>query len=118
MSRRVVSYLIRKINHTGEEVEHVPHLIHTWRPQLAQRTGVLHRKGDLTLHPLELFHKLAAVLLGYTCKLHCTKEDLPSATVTVSLPPLIQAILNGFFIIKRVALVAQLNLFWGKPHPL
>ena len=69
---------------------------------------------------MELFHKLTAVLLCNTCKLHCTKEDLPSATVTIcmSLPPLFQAILNGFFIIKRVALVAQLNLFRGKPHPL
>ena len=67
---------------------------------------------------MKLFHKLTAVLLCYTCKLHCTKEDLPSATVPMSLPPLVQAILNGFFLIKRVALVAQLDLFWGKPHPL
>ena len=119
MSRRVVTYLIRKINYTGEEVEHVPHLIHTWRLQLALCTRVLHRKGDLTLqHLMELFHKLTAVLLCDTCKLHCTKEDLPSATVTVSLPPLFQAILNGFFLIKRVVLVAQLNVFWGKPQPL
>ena len=118
MSRRVVTYLIRKINHTGEEVEHMPHLIHTWRLQLALRTRVLHRKGDLTLHPLELFHKLAAVLLCDTCKLHCTKEHLPSATVTVSLPPLFQAILNGFLFATGVVLVAEINHFWGKAKEL
>ena len=115
----VICDLIRKINHTGEEVEHVPHLIHTWRPQLALRTGVLHRKGDLTLHPLmELFHKLAAVLLCNTCKLHCLEEDLPSAMVTVSLPPLVKAILNSFLLIKGVVLVAKLYLLSGKPHTL
>ena len=97
----------------------MPHLIHTWRPQLALRTRVLHRKGDLTLHPLmELFHKLTAVFLCNTCKLHCTKKDLPSATVTTSLPPFVQAILNSFLLIKRVVLVAQSNLRLGKPHPL
>ena len=99
-------------------MEHVPHLIHTWRLQLALCTRVLHRKGDLTLHPLELFHKLTAVLLCNTCKLHCAKKDLPSATVTMSLPPFVQAILNSFLLIKRVVLVAQSNLFGGKPHPL
>ena len=115
----VICDLIRKINHTGEEVEHVPHLIHTWRPQLALRTGVLHRKGDLTLHPLmELFHKLAAVLLCNTCKLHCLEEDLPSAMVTVNLPPPEQPFLNSCFLIKSRGPVALINYLWGKPHPL
>ena len=97
----------------------MPHLIHTWRPQLALRTRVLHRKGDLTLHPLmELFHKLAAVLLCNTCKLHCFKEGLPRTTITVSLPPLFQAILNGFLFITGVVLVAEINPLWGKAKEL
>ena len=97
----------------------MPHLTHTWRPQLALCTRVRHRKGDLTLHPLlELFHKLAAVLLCDTCKLHCLEEDLPSAMVTVSLPPLVKAILNSFLLIKGVVLVAKLYLLSGKPHTL
>ena len=115
----VICDLIRETNHTGEAVQHVPHLTHTWRPQLALCTRVRHRKGDLTLHPLmELFHKLAAVLLCDTCKLHCLEEDLPSAMVTVSLPPFVKAILNSFLLIKGVVLVAQFNLLWGKPDPL
>ena len=97
----------------------MPHLIHTWRPQLALRTRVLHRKGDLTLHPLmELFHKLAAVLLCDTCKLHCFKEGLPRTTVTVSLHPLFQAILNGFLFVTGVVLVAEINPPWGKAKEL
>ena len=100
-------------------MEHVPHLIHTWRPQLALHTRVRHRKDDLTLHPLmELFHKFTAVLLCDTCKLHCFNYGLPSAMVTVSLPPFVKAILNSFFLVKGVVLVAQFNLLWGKPHPL
>ena len=95
------------------------HLTHTWRPQLALCTRVCHRKGDLTLHPLmELFHKLAAVLLCNTCKPHCIEEDLPSAVVTVSLPPFVKAILNSFLLVKVVVLVAKLYLLSGKPHTL
>ena len=97
----------------------MPHLIHTWRLQLALRTRVLHRKGDLTLHPLmELFHKLTAVLLCDTCKLHCLEEDLPRAMVTVSLPPLEQPFLNSCFLIKGRGPVALIDYLWGKPHPL
>ena len=67
---------------------------------------------------MELFHKLTAMLLCDTCKLHCLEEDLPSATVTVSLPPFVKTILNSFLLIKGVVLVAQFNLLWGKPHTL
>ena len=71
------------------------------------------------MHPLmELFHKLTAVLLCDTCKLHCTKEDFPSATVTVSLPPLVQPFLNSCFFVKGRRPVALINYLWGKPHPL
>ena len=38
--------------------------------------------------------------------------------VTLSLLPLVQAILNGFLLVKGVALVAQLYLFSGQPHTL
>ena len=38
--------------------------------------------------------------------------------VTLSLLPLLQAILNGFLLVKGVALVAQLYLFSGQPHTL
>ena len=77
------------------------------------------RKGDLTLHPLmELFLKLAAVLLCDTCKPHCFEEDFPSATVTVSLPPFVQPFLNSCFFVKIVGDIALIDYFWGKPHPL
>ena len=66
---------------------------------------------------MELFHKLCAVVLCDACKPHCIEEDLPCATVTTSLPPLDQTILNCF-LLARVALITQLNLLWGKPHPL
>ena len=66
---------------------------------------------------MELFYKLAAVLLFDTCKLYCIEEDLPSAMVTMSLPPLVKAILNSFLLIKGVVLVAKLYLLSGKPHP-
>ena len=59
------------------------------RLQLAMCTRAPQRKGNLTLHHLmELIHKLCAVLLGDTRKLHCTEEDLPGAVVAVSLPQL------------------------------
>ena len=67
---------------------------------------------------MELFHKIAAVFLGETCKLHCFNYGLPSAMVTVSLPAFIKAILNSFLFIKGVVFVAQFNLLWGKPQPL
>ena len=38
--------------------------------------------------------------------------------VTLSLLPLVQAILNGFLLVKGVALVAQLYLCSGQPHTL
>ena len=38
--------------------------------------------------------------------------------VTLSLLPLVQAILNGFLLAKGVALVAQLYLFSGQPQTL
>ena len=92
----------------------------TWRLQLALCTRGPQTKGNLlTLHPLmELLHKLAAVLFSNTCKLHCFEEVLPRAVVTLSLLPLVQAILNGFLLVKGVALVAQLYLFSGQPHTL
>ena len=43
---------------------------------------------------------------------------MPSAVVTLSLLPLVQAILNGFLLVKGVALVAQLYLFSGQPQTL
>ena len=67
---------------------------------------------------MELFHKLTAVLLCDTCKLHCFKEGLPRTTITVSLPPLFQAILNGFLFVTGVVLVAEINPFWGKAKEL
>ena len=36
--------------------------------------------------------------------------------VTLSLLPLLQAILNGFFFVKGVALVTEINLPWGKSN--
>ena len=38
--------------------------------------------------------------------------------VTLSLLPLVQAFLNGFLLVKGVALVAHLYLFLGQPHTL
>ena len=61
---------------------------------------------------MKLFYKLFAVLLRNTCKFHCIKEDFPCATVTISLPPFVQASLNGFFLVA--ALVQQLNLWLGQ----
>ena len=66
-----------------------------------------------TLQRLKLFYKLIAVLQCNTCKFHCCKKDFPRATVTISLPPFVQASLNGFFLVV-VALVAQLNLWSGQ----
>ena len=88
----------------------------TWRLQLALCTRGLQTKGNpLTLHPLmELLHKLAAVLFSNTCKRHCIEEVLPRAVVTLSLLPLVQAILNGFLLVKGVALVTEINPPWGK----
>ena len=88
----------------------------TWRLQLALCTRGPQTKGNLlTLHPLmELLHKLAAVLFRNTCKCHCIEEVLPRAVVTLSLLPLLQAILNGFFFTTRVVLVTEINLLWGK----
>ena len=63
---------------------------------------------------MELLHKLAAVLFSNTCKCHCFEEDLPSAVVTLSLLPLLQAILNGFLFITRVVLVTEIYPPWGK----
>ena len=80
---------------------------------------VLQRKGILTLHHLmELFHKLCAVLLGDTSKLHGSKKDLPRATVTTSLPPPVQPLLNGLFFVKARDSIALINDLWGKPYPL
>ena len=67
---------------------------------------------------MELLHKLPAVLLCDTCKLHCIEEDLPSTTVTVSLTPLLQAILNGFLLTSGVVLVTVINHFWCKAKEL
>ena len=108
-------YLIRKINHTGGEVEHVPTPNTTWKLQLALCTRGLQTKGNvLTLHPLmELLHKLAAVLFCHTCKFHCFKEVLPSAVVTLKLP-LLYANLNCFLFITRVVLITEINQLWGK----
>ena len=88
----------------------------TWGLQLALCTRGLQTKGNLlTLHPLmELLHKLAAVLFCHTCKLHCFEEVLPRAVVTLSLLPLLQAILNGFLFITRVVLVTEIYPPWGK----
>ena len=88
----------------------------TWRLQLALCTRGLQTKGNLlTLHPLmELLHKLAAVLFSNTCKCHCFEEVLPRAVVTLSLLPLLQAILNGFLFITRVVLVTEIYPPWGK----
>ena len=51
----------------------------------------------------------SAVLLCDTSICHCFEEDLPSTTVTVSLTPLVQAILDCLFLIKGVASVAGLS---------
>ena len=81
----------------------------TWRLQLSLCTR------GFTLHPLtELILKFPAVFLCYTCELHCFEKDLPSAVVTLSLLPLIQASLNGFLFIMKVVLVTQINPRWGK----
>ena len=88
----------------------------TRRLQLALCTRGLHTKGNLlTLQPLmELLHKLAAVLFCNTCKCHCFEEVLPCTVVTLSLLPLLQAILNGFLFITRVVLITEINAAWGK----
>ena len=88
----------------------------TRRLQLALRTRGLHTKGNLlTLQPLmEFLHKLAAVLFCNTCKCHSFEEILPRAVVTLSLLPLLQAILNGFLFITRVVLITEINPPWGK----
>ena len=43
---------------------------------------------------------------------------MPSAMAIMSFHPFDQAVLNSFLLIKRVVLVAQFNLMWGKPYPL
>ena len=91
-----------------------------WRLQLAlhvHKGGS--REGDLTLHPLmELFLKLAAVLLCDTCKVHSFEEDFPSTMVTVSLPPFVEPFLNSCFFVKSVGHIALIDYLWSKPHPL
>ena len=75
--------------------------------------------NHLTLQRLtKLFYKLSAVLLCNTCKFHCIKKDLPCAVATVSLTPFVQAILNGFFFVTRIVLVARVNLRCGKTQIL
>ena len=64
---------------------------------------------------MELLHKITAVLLCDTCKLHCIEEDLPSTAVTT---PLLQAILNGFLLTSGVVLVTVINLLWCKAKEL
>ena len=54
MSWWVVSYLIRKINHTGEEVEHVPHLIHT-----CMNTSSTYNPNTLSCHKFGTCHSPA-----------------------------------------------------------
>ena len=67
---------------------------------------------------MELLHKLTAVLLCDTCKLHCIEEDLPSTTVTFSLPPLVQPFLDSCFLVKGRGPIALIYYLWVKPHPL
>ena len=67
---------------------------------------------------MELFHKLCAVVLGDTCKLHRIKEDLPGTVVTLPCSPLFQSILNSFFLITWVILVAEINHFSVKTKEL
>ena len=118
----VTCYLRNKTNHTGVEMGHMSHLqyvIHTHEATTGIVSRALQRKGNLTLHHLmELFHKLCAVLLGDTCKPHCTEEDLPGALVTMSLPPLVQPLLNGLFLVKARGSIALFNCLWVKPNPL
>ena len=67
---------------------------------------------------MELLHKLTAVLFRNTSKLHSIEEDLPSTTVAVSLPPLVQPFLNSCFLIKGRGPIALIYYLRGKSHPL